>query len=145
METQLLIANIALQNDPRNVVHRGPTNPITLPESLVLRAVHGNSALTEVAELRREDRDHKVELERLSRRYGGIVGEVFPLVAGRAAIPGVDDDIPTVAEVSAGEEARTAARAGARKAPAKSKAKPKPEAAPEPDTAALPAFDELPE
>jgi hypothetical protein len=140
MEIQILSANVALAGDARNVVARGTDNPITFPEAVILQTVHGKSAVTDMVELRREDREPAKEHERLTRKYGRVVTEVFPLMGTMVSLQGVNPDLPTLEEVQAGETARKSASAKAR-SKAKPKAKPKAAAKTDPEPAVGPETD----
>jgi hypothetical protein len=144
---QLLSGFINLGGERTNVVFRGPDNPITYPESLLLQVIHGGPehvhTLVEVGEA---DRDHEEELRRLTEKYGAVTKSAFPAVGGRATLPMRDDTLPTaeeVAEAKAAMDATLAASKAKRGKTAKAKAKtPAPEpAAPAP---AVPSVDDLP-
>lgn len=72
-------AKIALADDITQIVVRGHFNPVSWPEIDVIRAIHGESAVTEVepfAEVQQNARDEKV---RLAGIYGGeMIESVYP-------------------------------------------------------------------
>lgn len=122
---QLLTGYINIAGNRNSVTYRGPDNPITYPESLVLAAVHGGAehvhTLIAVGEV---ERTMEEEYERLLLRYGRAARDGFPLVNGRVSLPLGDDKLPTAEEVAAGEEAALKAREEARSKKArKSKSK----------------------
>jgi hypothetical protein len=96
---QTLSVFINLGGDRDNVVHRIPEDPVTYPEMIVLRTIHGGEdhvyGLVEVGSV---DRDDAVERERLALKYGKIVSEVFP--GAIMSLPAGDTSIPTLAEVA---------------------------------------------
>lgn len=136
---QLLTGYINLGGSRDNVVYKGPDDPMTYPEALILQAIHGGTehvhTLVEIGTVEREPAD---EYSRLEAKYGKIVGVMFPGALGVKAMPTHSPDIPTVEDVRAAEEA--AARAVAeRKAGKKSKT-----AKPATEGSAGPASDQVP-
>jgi hypothetical protein len=88
---QLLSADIALGGDITNVVARGPFNPITYPELIILRLVHGGAQwITHVYDCGHVEREDSEERGRLIDLYGAkLVNEVaFP---GQNPIPNGDN------------------------------------------------------
>jgi hypothetical protein len=77
---QLLTCNIALAGDIQQIVARNAFNPITYPELIVLSFLHGETAITDVFECGyTEDREPRIERERLMHIYGKVVHEhLFP-------------------------------------------------------------------
>lgn len=63
---QLLSADIALGGDVMNVLHRGAFNPVTFPELLVIRVLHGEHSVTNVREVGRVKRTAEAEMSRLT-------------------------------------------------------------------------------
>lgn len=79
---QLLICDVALAGDIRNVVHRGVDNPVTFPERCVLEFLHGEGAITNVRDMGEVQRHQGDERKRLNAIYGsGIIDQLFPGVA----------------------------------------------------------------
>lgn len=85
MSFQLLICEIALAGDIRNVVARGFDNPVTYPELLVLQFLHGDEAVSNVYDIGAADRPNEEEFLRLKQTYGNIVTTLFPGV--RTVLP----------------------------------------------------------
>ena len=151
MKFQLLAAMINLGSSRDDVVYRGPDEPVTLPEVLVLRAVHGGEEhVHSLVSLGTVERDPREELARLTSLYGAIAEKVFPSIGGQPSLPDVDTSIPDLEEVEAANAAAEKARADSR---AKKAAKAAKSAraiapdAPEPTSAAadyLPPLDQLP-
>jgi len=163
---QLLTGFVHLGGSRDNVAFRGSDEPMTYPEALILRAIHGGEEyVSDLVDVGVVERDDMEELERLKLRYGAEVERMFPLVAGQVSLPAANDGIQTLAEVKAVAEATAKAREGVRAqkaAPkgAASKAKsaahtltaadfkdPEPEAKPEPEpeqSSPVPALDSLP-
>lgn len=116
MKFQLLSAFINLHGSRDNVVFRGPDEPITYPEALVLQAIHGGSehvhTLVEVGSVERQPGE---EYDRLMSIYGATVAAMFPGAAGRASLPHRDDSLPTQDEVEAARAAADKALADRRK------------------------------
>lgn len=143
---QILSAYVNIGGSRDNVVFRGPDNPITYPEMLVLQRLHGGEEhVFGALELGRKERDMDVEGTRLTERYGKAVAEVFPRMGSRYQLPTHAEGIATVEEEAAATAAAEAAKAKVRN---KNKGKkPAPEPAPEPAAttdAAVPDVDALP-
>lgn len=76
---QLLSCNVALAGDILNVVARHAFNPVTFPELIVLRYVHGEQAVTEVFDVGYVERDEEAEAKRIRETYKAEVYEkLFP-------------------------------------------------------------------
>jgi hypothetical protein len=133
---QLIACYVDLGGDRNNVAFRGPDNPVTFPEALVLQAIHGGAdhvhTLVDVGAV---ERDMAEEFERLASTYGELVHRLFPSAAGRPALPLGDDTIPTLDAVEAADAAAAAALEAA-----KSKRQPRRKA----DTDTVPGLNELP-
>jgi hypothetical protein len=112
---QLLSAFVNLAGDRDNVVHRIASEPITYPEMIVLRTIHGGEdhvhGLVDVGTVERPD---AVERERLSLIYGKVVTDVFP--GAILSLPAGDTSIPTQDEVAAADTASKDAMARTRAA-----------------------------
>ena len=67
---QLLSADIALGGDILNVVARHAGIPVTYPELLILRYVHGEGAVTNVFDVGWVEREDADERQRLKETYG---------------------------------------------------------------------------
>lgn len=119
---QSLAAFVALGGDNNNTVARGVDNPLTLPEVMILRVLHGGEAkvhgVVVVGEVERSDQD---ERQRLTMKYGNAqVNHVFPVAM---ALPLADEMLPHQDEVNAALQASNAALADARAKRGKPKAK----------------------
>jgi hypothetical protein len=89
---QLIECQVALGGDSANIVARTPSRPVTYPELLMLSYVHGEDAVTDAYEVRREERDNGAEVDRLRRRFkASKVADVFP--GARPRLPLADDRI----------------------------------------------------
>lgn len=136
---QTLTATINLGADRDQQVVRGTDNPITFPESLILRTLHGgdehvHSLLSFTGHPLGEDRSHEEERDRLKGLYGEkIVEAIFP--TAMLALPVSDPRLPSMEEA---EAARAAAEEAAKKVRAKRKADAPAEAP------VLPSIDNLP-
>lgn len=136
---QLLSATINIGASRDHTVVRGPDDPITYPEMLILQAVHGGiEHVHSVVSVGKADREMSAERERLTQTYGiAFVQSVFPGIT--TPLPLSDDTIPTIEEhnavLKAVGEVRTKVRAS------KAKATSVPEPAPVP--AAAPAVPDL--
>lgn len=82
---QLLECHVAIGGDILNVVHRHAHTPVTFPELLVLRYVHGENSVTEVFEVGHIERDEAAEYARLCQVYDAamIREKLFPGAAFR--------------------------------------------------------------
>lgn len=149
---QLVGASINLGGKRDHVTVRGIDQPLTYPEVLVLRTLHGGNehVHSEVDLGLTEDRTPEDEFRRLTEIYGRVVADVFPPVGGSVMLPTGDAAIPTADEVAAADAAAEAARAEARakrsgtKSGSKTKAAAKAEPAPPADADAVPDLSDLP-
>lgn len=101
-----------------NIGARGDTivvtdPPVTYPEYLLLRYIHGEGAVTEPCDAGEVDVDDIEERRRLGQKYGDkLVGEIFPGAFARLPARG---DMPTIEEhreiIRAADEAASAVRA----------------------------------
>ena len=134
---QLLTAHIALAGDRDQVVYRGPDDPITYPESIVLGVTHGVTSISGLTVVGFKASSTEEERERLSQRYGEkVVADIFPMTL---PLPAGNPALPTQEEVDA-------ANAAAADASAKVRAKSKtPAAKPAPVLPAVPSLEQLPE
>lgn len=137
---QLLGAHIVLDNDQQQVVVRHKFNPITYPEVLVLRVIHGSeAAVHSLVDVGTVDRSFADERERLSALYGKkVIDGMFP--PGAMSLPLADKSAPTQDEIEAAVNAasKAAEKVRARKAKAQAN-EPQPSTdqdAPLPDTPA---------
>ena len=79
MGFQLLVCDVAVGGDIRNVVHRGVDSPVTYPETLILEFVHGPSTVTDVRDMGEIERSQDDEMLRLKKIYGpDLVNQLFP-------------------------------------------------------------------
>ncbi|GKT32075.1 hypothetical protein ADUPG1_006326 [Aduncisulcus paluster] len=138
---QLVSCTVNLAGDRNNAVFRGQHNPVTFPEALVLQAVHGGQEhVHTMVDVGTVERDTHEELERLTVKYGAIVRELFPAVGGRASLPQGDDNLPTLDDVKAANEAAAEAMSKSKSKGKSGKAKPKADA----DADAVPDLNDLP-
>ena len=76
---QQLGCTIAIAGDLLNVVVRGQSRPITLPELVVLRFLHGENAINDIFQVgHTENRKPVEEKNRLIEVYGAVVDQLFP-------------------------------------------------------------------
>lgn len=76
---QLLSCDVALAGDILNVVSRHAFIPVTYPEMLVLRYLHGENAITNIFDVGYVERDEDSEFKRLQETYGAVVKDkLFP-------------------------------------------------------------------
>lgn len=82
---QLLQCEIALGGDILNVVARHALIPITYPELLVLRYLHGQNAVNEIFDAGAVERDDAYEMQRLTETYGyeTVREKLFPGAGNR--------------------------------------------------------------
>jgi hypothetical protein len=82
---QLLSCDVALAGDILNVVARHAFNPVTYPELLVLRYLHGENAITNIFDVGHVERDEDDEFKRLMETYGGetVREKIFPGAGAR--------------------------------------------------------------
>ena len=99
---QLLECSVALAGDTLNVVSRGRFNPVTYPEMLTLKYLHGEHAVTDIYDVGYIERDPAVEMGRLIDVYGSAVikEKMFP-GAGLRLPQGDNGFKPRVAPVKA--------------------------------------------
>jgi hypothetical protein len=136
---QLISCYVNLGGDRNNVAYRGPANPVTFAEALVLQAVHGGQEhVHTMIDVGSVERDFGEEFRRLSALYGKVVQELFPNVGGRASVPAGDDSIPAADEVQAANEAAKEAMSAAKSKRGKKAA---PKKAP---AETVPSLDDLP-
>ena len=113
---QLISCVVNLGGDRNNTVVRDAFEPVTFPEVLILQAIHGGEehvhSLVDVGSV---ERDPSEEMARLAAKYGGVVNDAFPSVAGRPSLPAGDDTIPSKEAVDEAEAARAAALENAKK------------------------------
>lgn len=137
---QMLEAHVNLGGDRGNVVVRDRYNPISYPEMLLLRVIHGGEDhVHSLAESDRVEVSIPEERERLRMKYGALVDEVFPGANAGGVFPLVDDSLPTVDDVLAAN----AAAAGALAARKTKKAKDAKSEAPAPAAPAAPVVPDL--
>lgn len=85
---QLLACDVALAGDILNVVARHRFNPVTYPEMLTLRAIHGQNAVENVFLCGHVIRDEETERNRLVAIYGEEI-------INKRMYPGAGARIPT--------------------------------------------------
>jgi hypothetical protein len=87
---QLLSCDVALGGDMLNVVARGASNPVTYPEMLLLRLIHGGAQwITNIYDVGHVERDDAQERGRLVDLYGAkLVDGAFP---GLSVLPNGDN------------------------------------------------------
>jgi len=87
----LVTAEILIGGDLRNTVFKNSTNPITVPEIEILKAVHGEDSVKVGKECGHVKRTAKAEKARLAERYGmKVVDHVYPGVNGNGIDTGTD-------------------------------------------------------
>lgn len=120
---QLLGCEINVGGDRDNTVVRDQFDPVTFPEYLVLRALHGGpDHVHSAVAVGERELNPDAEKERLALKYGAqLVGSLFP--GAMAAMPLADPSIPTLDEVNAASAAANAARTAVRAASKKAKEK----------------------
>lgn len=136
---QLIGCEINIGGDRTQTVVKDAFDPVTFPEYIVLRALHGGAEHVHSAvAVGYREVDPAVERERLGLRYGeALVASLFP--GAMTGLPTEDLTLATAEEVEAGKQAARAARAAVRKKqgapdpvePAAPKAKPGKEALPD--------------
>lgn len=138
---QLLTGFVNLNGDRGNTVFRGIDDPMTYPEMLALRVLHGGDEhVHNIVEVGTVDRAPMEEFQRLSVKYGQhLIANMFPGVGNTRVIPARDDSIPTREDVEAANAAAAEALAARKNGSRKSKPKaatetPAPTPAPDPDT-----------
>lgn len=110
---QLISAFVMIGGDQNNQVHRGPDQPLTLPEIYVLRSIHGGEdKVHELVVVGEVERSMAEERDRLIEKYGSNrVTALFPVAL---PLPAGDEGLPTADEVAAGEKAKAEAVAKVR-------------------------------
>lgn len=107
---QLIGCEINIGGDRENTVVKDKFDPITLPEFIILRTIHGGvDHVFNPVVVGHTDLSPEGERERLANKYGeAIVAGLFP--GALAALPTEDTSLPTAEEVEAGSKAAKAAR-----------------------------------
>ena len=119
---------ITLAGDGRQVIFRGPTNPMTYPEVNLMMFVHGDRYVNDIKVIGTRETTNSEELQDLRIKYGKSAHEAFPGQRPRLPLQAPDDiprDIepefdplasaPEKETVAAGEEAAPARRRKPRK------------------------------
>jgi hypothetical protein len=76
---QLLSCHIAIAGDDNSIIVRDTDNPVTYPEMLVLKALHGGEHVRHIEDIGEVERDNEEERARLNEIYGlDIVRQCFP-------------------------------------------------------------------
>jgi hypothetical protein len=125
---QIVRAEIALGGDVRSTV----VKEITVPELVVLEAIHGGPAsITNVVVVGESRRPHAEELDRLRKRYdkpedehGPIVGRLFPGYTPKLPLKLADIGRAEDGDEEAGAEKPKKKKATKKKASKKTAAKP---------------------
>lgn len=100
---QLLGCHVALAGDARHVVPKCEDDPVTLPEMMVLKHIHGPDAVTDIYEIGEVERDQADERKRLIEKYGDK--PLIEIFGGLSARLPMREDFPTAADVRAAREA----------------------------------------
>lgn len=109
-KTHYCTAKIVLGQDPNNINVRGPHEAVSWPEVMVLMAIHGQDAVSDVEPVRIAHTTVREELERLRGIYGGAVERVFPAARPNMEwlVPGHEDfkppEAPPAPEPAQGED-----------------------------------------
>lgn len=86
---QLLSCQVSVAGDDDCIVVKDHDTAVTFPELLVLKALHGEESVRNVAEVGDIERDPEEERQRLQGIYGAeIVRQVFPVM--HQALPEAD-------------------------------------------------------
>jgi hypothetical protein len=111
---QLIGCQIDLGGNRDSVIVRSRhDNPVTFPELLVLKNIHGDEHVHHLMSVGETERGYQEEFERLQTRYGGeVMATMFP--GPLQMLPLADDALPTDDEVFAGEMAAQKARDAAK-------------------------------
>jgi hypothetical protein len=97
---QLLSCNVAQGGEQNCIVHRGPDDPVTYPELVLLQFIHGGAAVTDAKAVGWVDRHPKEERERLTLLYRDqVVNAVYPGAVSR--LPEESDYIDYDGDLSA--------------------------------------------
>jgi hypothetical protein len=118
---QLLECFINIGGHRDAATFKGGSTPVTYPELLILKTLHGAEHVYDVAQTgETDDIDPTSEFNRLSEKYGGVVRALFPVLGDNVSLPVGDYSFPTCEEVlaayKASDEAMKATRAKRRKA-----------------------------
>lgn len=90
---QLLSCHIAIAGDDNSIVVRDIDNPVTYPEMLVLKVLHGAEHVRHVEAIGEIERDSDEERSRLNELYGvSVVSQTFP---GITSLPEHDPKVRT--------------------------------------------------
>lgn len=84
---------ITLNGDSRQVIYRGPTNPMTYPEVNLMMFLHGDRYVTDIKVIKTVETDNQSELHNLRVKYGDATHEAFPGQRPRLPLE-APDDIP---------------------------------------------------
>ncbi len=84
---------ITLGGDGRQVVFRGPTNPITYPEVNLRMYMHGDRYVEDIKVIKTVETTNQAELENLRVKYGDSARAAFPGQRPRLPLE-APDDIP---------------------------------------------------
>lgn len=71
-------ASIRLADENETVVVRDTFRPVSWPEVEIIRAVHGDTAVSDVKPFVKVTQTAKAEKERLRAIYGPVVEDIFP-------------------------------------------------------------------
>lgn len=108
---QLVSGHVSPAGDQWTEIYRSPHDPLTWPEVLVLRTLHGDDAVRGLRHAGETERTAKDERERLTRLYGSVVQQVFPGSSPRMEANGGDEvedaegPLPELEPKAAGEKA----------------------------------------
>jgi hypothetical protein len=87
-------AYIAIAGDRDQIIHRNAFDPVSWPEIEVLRHIHGDESVTEVAPFVHVRQDVRAERERLALKYGAdAINACFPGRNPRMEIDAPEADI----------------------------------------------------
>ena len=101
-KTTLCTCDVQIGGDVRNIKHRNEHVPVTWPEIDVLKAVHGESSVTDIKAIGTRETTSVEEFKRLAERYGRkVVVELFPgkrpqmqLIMPKGAKANSDEEFP---------------------------------------------------
>lgn len=107
---QLIGCEIHIGGDRDNTVVKDKFDPVTLPEFVILRTIHGGIDHVHSAVcVGYRELNPETERERLALKYGeALVSGLFP--GAMANLPTEDASLPTTEEIEAGAKAAKAAR-----------------------------------
>jgi hypothetical protein len=78
-ELDWVSCKIAIGGDVRQVIFRGPTNPVSVPELDILAAIHGDASVTDIKPIATTESTAAEEKNRLLSKYSGaLVNGIFP-------------------------------------------------------------------